>query len=152
MKPRNVFLSLYAVSASALDIYFWNDRGCKGTALKCGGINPGVCCLGGGDMDLSVSYLGIVEYWHITCASSIWYNCDEIMSQSSVTGVTWVCHDDRIYDSAKYWFEGKKRDDVCTGAQRPCDAATAQRADQLVMSDGVVFNIGGLADDQWQEM
>lgn len=150
----NLFLGLWVASASALDIWFHGSRGCGGTGLVCSGINPGVCCLGAGGLDLSVSYLGIVQYWDITCSSSLGYNCDDVQTYTRAKGVTYVCHETSIYDSARYVFNGKKRDeiDVCTGAERPCDAATAQRADKLVLEDGTTFDIGGLEDDQWNEM
>ena len=151
----NVFLglSLWVASVSAIDIWFWTDRGCKGNGVRCSAINPGVCCTGPEGYDFGVSFLGIPLTWHIKCASYINYDCRDLMSATDVRGVSWQCHDTSIYDSAQYTFVNNKRaEDADLEFGQPCEPGTSHRADTVVLGDGTMFDIGALADDQWKEM
>lgn len=143
MKLFTAILSLVA-SASAIDLYAFSDYGCRGSWVRCAGINPNVCCTGSG---FSVSALGIPIGWQITLIGSTGGGCNTWGASGTNNGQSNICVNGGYYTGEWYRFNGRKRDEAAAVVSSEC-----QRPDKLGLADGTEFDLTSLGDDELKTM
>ncbi|KAF1967607.1 hypothetical protein BU23DRAFT_573081 [Bimuria novae-zelandiae CBS 107.79] len=102
-----------AVSASAVDIRFMEDWSCRGWAIACANLQPGVCCFYGYDA-------GNPMYVLVTALPSTWqsngqgFGDNQCISKATewfgVPGQD-LCMNTQKVHSAKYFLMNKKREE-----------------------------------------
>jgi hypothetical protein len=97
---------------------------------------------------------GIVEYWDITVATFWLPSCENGLNRERSARRNFVCLRSGKFFSAKYWFMGADKRGVegPRGVQLPRAEQECQRADTLLLGDGLTYDITKMTDEVLDEL
>ncbi|KAL1865341.1 hypothetical protein Daus18300_007231 [Diaporthe australafricana] len=128
-----------AGTAAAIDARLYYGRGCSGSGVQCGGLNPDTCCPAGGNDYGSVEFRFIPLDWTIEARGHSGGDCANLQERGYPTRVDSICMNIGPFSGAGYGFRNRKRVDSASG-----DCA---KLDSVFTEDGANYNIADLDDD-----
>jgi hypothetical protein len=145
----NTLLSLLTLAftipvSTAIDIRLHANSNCGGNALICSAINPTVCCNSSQGF-WSIDFYGVPSNWNIRGSVYIDSTCSDALLSGNNNGNTFMCFNapQAIYHSAKYAFNGRKREIVREGCQTP---------DTFLLESGVEYDVSGMEEGVLAEL
>ncbi|KAF5666091.1 hypothetical protein FHETE_6392 [Fusarium heterosporum] len=149
MLYSSLVLGLVA-AVSAVDIRFYsNNQGAcySGPWISCPNANPNLCCTATGRFYATVGIVAVPGDWTLTANGYRGAGC-ESWQQAAIGRGRDFCLGATGYSmsGSYYWFgDGKKRavNEKCEGTER---------ASQLGLEDGSIYDISDLSDDDVEEM
>lgn len=128
-----------AAAAAAIDARLYYNRGCTGSGVQCGGLNPDTCCPAGGNDFGSVEFRYIPIDWTIEGRGHSGGDCTNLQERGYPTRVDSICLSIGPFSGAGYGFRGKKRGEA--------GSADCAKRDSIFTEDGVSYNLADLDDD-----
>lgn len=128
-----------AATAAAIDARLYYNRGCSGSGVQCGGLNPDTCCPAGGNDFGSVEFRFIPLDWTIEGRGHSGGNCNNLQERGYPTRVDSICLSLGPFSGAGYGFRNKKRGEA--------EYADCVKRDSIFTEDGINYNIADLDED-----
>ncbi|KXJ89936.1 hypothetical protein Micbo1qcDRAFT_177116 [Microdochium bolleyi] len=153
-----VLASVLSATAAAIDVhlhYHGGNDACSSFATAwCTNLNPNTCCHSlQGNPYGAISFRAIPSEWDLDLRL---HTGDRDCGSAVVTGRSWgqtyVCLGSPVsVHGGGYGFRGKKREVSVAGGEQE-GSQECQRADKLRLEDGVVYDLEGLDEEQYNEM